>query len=628
MFLLYFVLLIVVLVLVHELGHFLVARWMGVQVLSFSIGFGPTVLQWQRGATQYAIRALPLGGFVRMLGDDPQAPLDPEIASHPMAFQNKAVWRRALIVAAGPFANLVLPVVILLTSGLFFESEVVSTRLGTVMPEGPAAQAGLRAGDRVLEVAGQAISTFDDLRHLIAARPGQATPVTVERQGQRKQFVVTPAAHRQVRIAELGLVDTVGLIEVRPDAQSAVLAVRPASAAWLAGLRSGDRVTAIGAKKTLRYYEFEEEFLAALAKGQDVSLTVQSLSLPPRTTRANLQQAIDNQHKSQSRVLVLPVHGSRDLAGLGLDAAQRVVGPVLADSPADRQAGLFPGDEILALDGQPARSFMHLLEVLGKPADDVRTDPRNRGLSGPEMAAALQKALSQPYHMQVRHILTESEKQQGPGWLAQPQTATTPVAKALANSPDPQQILRDGWIDRVADLKVEVTVGKDDRAQLDVGMLPVQAYEQPEMVPNPDVIGHALLETRERMGEALQVTALTVVGLFRRHVPVKEVGGVIFMAQLASRTADLGWGYFFDMMVWLSVNLCILNLLPIPLVDGGHLLFLAIEAVKREPVSLRIRQISAYIGMSLLGLLFIVVMKNDIQRVLPDVLAWFNRLFH
>jgi regulator of sigma E protease len=98
------------------------------------------------------------------------------------------------------------------------------------------------------------------------------------------------------------------------------------------------------------------------------------------------------------------------------------------------------------------------------------------------------------------------------------------------------------------------------------------------------------------------------------------------MAQLDSRTADLGWGYFFELMVWLSINLGILNLLPIPLVDGGHLLFLAIEAVKREPVSLRTRQVAAYVGMAFLGLLFVVVMKNDTQRALPDLIDWARRV--
>ena len=90
------------------------------------------------------------------------------------------------------------------------------------------------------------------------------------------------------------------------------------------------------------------------------------------------------------------------------------------------------------------------------------------------------------------------------------------------------------------------------------------------------------------------------------------------MAQLASRTADEGWGFFFNMMVWLSVNLAVFNMVPIPLVDGGQLLFLAIEAVKRTPVSLRTRMIASYVGMGFLLFIFVVVMKNDVERVIES----------
>jgi regulator of sigma E protease len=121
------------------------------------------------------------------------------------------------------------------------------------------------------------------------------------------------------------------------------------------------------------------------------------------------------------------------------------------------------------------------------------------------------------------------------------------------------------------------------------------------------------------MSRAVSATVLTVAGLFRGHVPMKEVGGPIFMAQLAAETSSRGWGYFFGLMVWISVNLAILNMLPIPLVDGGHLVFLGVEAVKRGPVSLRARIIASNIGFILLGLLFVVVMKNDLQRVLTSV---------
>jgi regulator of sigma E protease len=93
------------------------------------------------------------------------------------------------------------------------------------------------------------------------------------------------------------------------------------------------------------------------------------------------------------------------------------------------------------------------------------------------------------------------------------------------------------------------------------------------------------------------------------------------MAQLAARTTELGWGWFFKLLVWLSINLAILNLLPVPLLDGGQIVFLGIEGIKRSPVSLRTRMIASYVGMSLIALLFVVVMKNDIQRIIGGIVA-------
>ncbi len=627
MFLMYFALLLVVLVLVHEFGHFIVARWMGVRVLSFSIGFGPTVVAWKRGHTEYAIRALPLGGFVRMLGDDPSAPPDAETANHPEAFTNKPVWRRALIVAAGPLANFVLPVVILFFGSLLLDGMVVSTRLGTVLPDGPAAQAGLRAGDRLLTIADVPVQTFDDLKHEMSARPGKKVRVVFDRDGKQQALTLTPSVYRQVRVPELGLIDTVGRIEVRPDAQNSVVAVQPGSLAWQAGLRSGDRVTAVGKLATPSFYAMDKALTAALARREPVTLQVRSMRSHAPVARMELLNAFDHQHEKVPYSVVLPAQAVQVSAeAAGLTPAQLVVGPIEKASPVDTQIGLQSGDQLLAIDGVPARSFIHLGDVLKKPYEDVRSDPANRGLSSQELVAKLRTALAQPHVLTVRHEFRSGEVEKLRVLVDAQRKATTPLEQALLATPDPKAVLAQGWFDRQAALKLEVAVGKDERPALSFGANAATDYEDAEKVPNPNRLAYAVRQTQDKMAEAVQVTVLTVAGLFRGHVPMKEVGGPIFMAQLASKTADLGWGYFFELMVWLSINLAILNLLPIPLVDGGHLLFLAIEAIKREPVSLRTRQVAAYIGMSFLGLLFVVVMKNDTQRALPDVIDWARKL--
>jgi regulator of sigma E protease len=113
---------------------------------------------------------------------------------------------------------------------------------------------------------------------------------------------------------------------------------------------------------------------------------------------------------------------------------------------------------------------------------------------------------------------------------------------------------------------------------------------------------------------AIEMNFTAIMGLFSGKVPLKELGGPILIGQLAAETEDRGWAYFFRLMVWLSVSLGLINLLPIPILDGGHILFLAIEGIRRKPVSLRTRQVATYAGFAFIILLMVLVFKNDIER--------------
>ncbi len=572
MFVVHFLLLLVPLVFFHELGHFLVARWMGVRVLSFSIGFGPVVAQWQRNGTQYAVRALPLGGFVRMLGEDDvagadegEAPRRPGDPLPPDSFAAKAVWRRALIVAAGPAANFVLPVVVLFAGSLALDGQVVSHRVGTVLPGGPAAKAGLQTGDRVLEVDGEPVRHFRDLQRVISARPAKRVAVRIDRGGQEKVLSLTTDARVEAQLPELGIIKRVGRIQVLPDTQAAVVAVTPDSAAWRAGLRSGERVLAVGDTEVPGYWQMR----AALdeSRGATVALRVAPLSGEP-------EGPLHSEGRARTVQLEVPASGSE-----GLTPAQAVVGRVSPKSPA-AEAGLRAGDELVEVQGQQVTSFFTLEDVLRKSYDAARGAEENLGLAGDELIARLDAAVKAPVAVKVRRVVDGA-----------------PQVVALS-------------------LRMRVTAReKSKRPRLRVGMWPAQRYARPERVANPERLGYALARTREEMTRAVKVTGLTVIGLFRGRVPMKEVGGPILMAQLATQAAEGGWGPFLQLMAWLSVNLAILNLLPIPMVDGGQLLFLSIEAVKREPVTLRTRMIASYAGLGFLFFVFVMVMKNDLQRL-------------
>ena len=180
-----------VLIFVHEFGHYLAARWCGVHVEVFSIGFGKAITSWMdRRGTRWAIAWLPLGGYVRMHGQERPEDVSPQVRASWIpgrTFNDKKVWQRAIIVAAGPVANFLLAMVLF---GAVFASMGEPVALpatlpvvGGVLPGSAAAHAGLRTNDRIDSVAGQPVHNFADIQHIIEPRPGQTMPITITRGG-------------------------------------------------------------------------------------------------------------------------------------------------------------------------------------------------------------------------------------------------------------------------------------------------------------------------------------------------------------------------------------------------------------------------------------------------------------
>lgn len=186
-----FVVALGVLVFVHELGHFLVAKRVGVKVQRFSIGFGPVLLAWRRDETEYALSAVPLGGYVKMQGEDDEeeAAADPE-----RSFSTQAPSRRAAIVLAGPVMNFLFAFVTYVVLFASVGAEIPSTapRVGGVAQGAPAERAGLQMGDTVLSVDGRSISTWEELSKSVLASDGKALRLEIERAGSRFAVEITP----------------------------------------------------------------------------------------------------------------------------------------------------------------------------------------------------------------------------------------------------------------------------------------------------------------------------------------------------------------------------------------------------------------------------------------------------
>ncbi len=179
-----------VLITFHELGHFLVARLMGVGVERFSLGFGPKIVGKTIGITEYRISAIPLGGYVKMVGEAPDSELDP--SEIPLSFTHKHVFKRILIVAAGPFFNILLALIIFFTIFQFLGLLILKPVIGDVTQNSPAYAAGLQKGDHVISINGKKITSWEDMANAIMASKGMTLKMAVRRDGALLAKNVTP----------------------------------------------------------------------------------------------------------------------------------------------------------------------------------------------------------------------------------------------------------------------------------------------------------------------------------------------------------------------------------------------------------------------------------------------------
>jgi len=183
-----------ILIFVHELGHFLLAKRLGVGVLTFSLGFGPKLIGRRFGETQYQISAVPLGGFVKLIGENPEEEVKEE--DRHRSFSAAPIWKRALIISAGPFFNFFLAVALFSTINLF-GIPYLPSKIGEVSPGLPAERAGLKKEDLVLSIDGKEVSKWDDLSKMIRNSNGKDLLIKVKRNGEILEIKITPKLSTQ-----------------------------------------------------------------------------------------------------------------------------------------------------------------------------------------------------------------------------------------------------------------------------------------------------------------------------------------------------------------------------------------------------------------------------------------------
>jgi regulator of sigma E protease len=537
-----FVALVGALVFVHELGHFLAARLFGVKVLQFALGFGPKVLGVRWRGTEYSVRLLPLGGFVKMLGEDPEDTVAP--GDTQAAFFSQSVLRRAVIVLAGPLMSLAFPLLLYFMVGLG-QRTLTPPIIGTVVAGHPA-DGKLQPGDRVLAIDGREVISFQDIRERIASSPGRSMRFRVDRAGQPIEVTITPLS---IKLDQpLDVVEFAGRAGIAAGFAIPVIAVRDQrSPAAVAGLRTFDVVLSYAGRPVTRAIELERSL--AVSRGSSVPVSF----VRPVAVNAALEGLCDLEVFDPGLTMLTPDPGEGDVVSrTGIESPDLYVADVPATSP-EYAMGLRRGDRILGIDGVAPPSWEALREALLDAPDRSHSVSFRR--DGREVVGAFRVE---------REEFTDEFGQR----FRRPSFRTDHWVPALLEPP----------------------------------------------IPNPHITSSAVSSAIRDTVNALSYLSLAIWRVAQGRVPASSVGGPIAIYDASASTAGEGTAGFLRLMALISINLGLLNLLPVPTLDGGHLLFYAIEAGRRKPLTLRTRRLASLAGLVALLLLMALAVKNDVTR--------------
>ncbi|HXW07199.1 MAG TPA: RIP metalloprotease RseP [Vicinamibacterales bacterium] len=423
-----FVFVLGVLIFVHELGHFLMARRIGVRVLTFSLGFGPKLLSFRRGDTEYCVSAIPLGGYVKMAGENPE---DTRTGASD-EFLSKGKWQRFQVLVMGPVMNLAFALVVMAL--VLYQGAQVPAYLerpaviGVVMPDSPAAKAGLQPHDEIVSVDGRLVPTWEHFAMALMPKAGRDVNLLIEREGRPFTVSVVPDAVDKFEIGDIGIL---------PLVFPQIAAVNPDTPAQEAGLQPGDIILAVGAEREV----------------------------------------------SQPRVIEL----------------------------------------IQASQGR--------LELEVRRAGETRT-------------------------ITVQPRKLDDDK-----------------------------------------LKIGAVISRADFRTIKPG--PIEAVRL----------------SVEQNWKWTRLIFETLAGLLTGAASVKQLMGPVAIAQVSDAAAQQGWVELFGLMAMISLNLGLLNLMPIPVLDGGHIAILAIEGLSRRDFSMKVKEKMLLVGFVLLVTLMVTVIYNDLTRV-------------
>lgn len=664
-----------VVIFVHELGHFVVAKLAGVQCDKFYLGFdigGLKLLKFQWGETEYGIGILPLGGYVKMLGqeDNParlreemeRARMDagesaptvagataaadtnptlPPTGYNPRSYLAKSVPVRMAIISAGVIMNVIFAFVVAVAA-YWIGVKHVACGIGEVVAGDGAWKAGLRTGDEILKINGVPVTRFMEVRSKISLGNNldRGVQIEVQRPGEPKPFTVTV-------IPTLRGLPSIGVLSPHTttlNREGAPAIPGTPAAEATPRLLPGDQIVEIDGRRVEQSGDVEVAAAANPAKAMSVTVV--------RTEKGGKGQT---PVERRIAVTVAP----RPMRTLGLVMNMGEITAVQAGSPAEK-AGVKPGDQILQIDGRDPGDPLTLSDRL-PPAGDVATLTVNRkGASEPlKLEVTLRKvdrietpilpkssiaapALGIAYRVLNRVQAVEEGSPADKAGVRPGEMLTGGVLNPPKELPkDIQQIPsvfkvrfsdeERNWPfffyvmqDALPGSSVQLTF--ENQHTVTLMPVPAKAWYNPDrgFLFEPKTVNqraHSLAEAL-RLGydETLEATTMVfgVLGKLGTQISPRELSGPVGILQMASRAAQEGLTRLLLFLCMISANLAVINFLPIPLLDGGHMVFLAYEGIRGRPASERVQLILTYIGLVFLLTLMVWVLGLDFNLISRD----------
>ncbi len=573
------------LIFIHELGHFLVAKYEKVRVEAFALGFGYPIFRKKWGETEYRLNLLPLGGYVKMAGEIPG-----EISTgDPDEFMSKKPGARARIVVAGVVMNFIfglLGVILAFQVGVQFPDAVI----GQVIPGGPAWQASLKSGDRVIEIDGEKITKFKQIKLGVAFGDAEkGMQFKIQRQDQILSCQIKPEYNQEMGLFLIGISPYLEKIQVMPE-----------TIFYEAGLRTSDRIIEVDGNK--------------ITEGHELYSILSSV-------KKNVIKIVVEREGKELSFSITPKN--KTVYRLGLYPKDLLVKAVRENSLASK-AGFSTGDCVISVNQKNIYSSQSLLESLKvnkKSSLIVKNQEKERELLldfealKTDVSSFLQDIYFVP-ELAVGSTIPDfpAVDKLMPGdqivsvngkklkeWSDLSEEISQAKEKALNID-----FIRDGQAQ-----SIELTAKKQEISDWDsLALLPKMSETQSYGIMESCKLG--IKDAKEMIMDIF----LMLRGLFSRQISAKNLGGPIIIFTASYNQLQMGLGYFIYFLALISINLAVINIFPLPVLDGGILVLLLLEKIRGKKISEKILIWFNNIGIALLLSLFLYVTYHDILRLI------------